>query len=96
VPTGRLVGQAIFGDQPDGPSLDTTGVLAVGQSQVGDVNGEATATAEAAMAGERDNQINGAVGPSITDVMQGTGTDAIATSAVATAWAGSRLPVTTT
>src|SRR6266446_847934 len=95
VPTGSLVGQAIFGDKTDGPLLDTTGVLAVGQSQVGDVNGEATATAEAAMAGERDNQINGVIGPSITEVMQGTGAHGIAAGTVATAWAGPRWPVTT-
>jgi hypothetical protein len=88
-----LVGQAIFGDKTDGPLLDTTGVLAVGQSQVGDITGEATATVEAAMAGDSDNQVEGAVGPSITEVMEGTGAHGIATGAVATARAGSRRPV---
>jgi hypothetical protein len=88
-----LVGQAIFGDKTDGPLLDTTGVLAVGQSQVGDITGEATATVEAAMAGDSDNQVDGAVGPSITEVMEGTGAHGIATGAVATARAGSRRPV---
>jgi hypothetical protein len=73
--------------------LDTTGVLAVGQSQVGDITGEATATVEAAMAGDSDNQVDGAVGPSITEVMEGTGAHGIATGAVATARAGSRRPV---
>lgn len=42
VPTGSLVGQAIFGDETDGPLLDTTGVLAVRQSEVGDIDGKAT------------------------------------------------------
>jgi hypothetical protein len=88
-----LVGQAIFGDKTDSPLLDTTGVLAVGQSQVGDITGEATATVEAAMAGDSDNQVDGAVGPSITEVMEGTGAHGIATGAVATARAGSRRPV---
>jgi hypothetical protein len=47
------------------------------------------------MAGERDNQVNRVVGPSITEVMKGTGADGIATGAVATARAGSRRPVAT-
>jgi hypothetical protein len=96
VPTGDLVGQAVFGDETDGPLLDPAGIVAVGQGQVGNVTGEAAATAEAAMAGESDNQINGAVGPSITEVMEGTGSDSIAAGAVATARAGSRRPVATT
>jgi hypothetical protein len=95
VPTGNLVGQAIFGDETDGPLLDTTGVPAVRQSQVGDVPGEAAATAEAAMAGEGDNQVNGTVGPSITEVREGAAADAVAAGPLATARAGSRRPVAT-
>jgi hypothetical protein len=93
VPTGSLVGQAIFGDETDGPLLDTTSVPAVKQRQVGDITGEAATTAEAAMAGKSDDQVNGAVGPGIPEVMEGTGADGIATGAVATARAGSRRPV---
>jgi len=93
VPTGGLVGQAIFGDQTDGPLLDTTRVLAVRHSQVGQITGEATATAGAAMAGEGDHQINGAVSPSITEIMEGTAAHGVATGAVATARAKSRRPV---
>jgi hypothetical protein len=96
VPTGDLVGQAVFGDETDGPLLDPAGIVAVGQGQVGNVTGEAAATAEAAMAGESDNQVNGAVGPRIAEVMEGTGSDSIAAGAVATARAGSRRPVATT
>src|SRR6266853_1547416 len=69
VPAGGLVGQAVLGDKTDGPLLDTTGVLAVRQSQIGDVDGEATATAKAAMPREGDDQVNRAVGPSIPDVV---------------------------
>jgi hypothetical protein len=90
-----LVGQAILGNKTDGPLLNTTSVLAVGQNQVGNITGEATATAEAAMAGESDNQVNGAFGPSITKVMEGTGAHGIAAGAAATARAGSRRPVAT-
>ncbi len=95
VPTGVAVGQAIFGDQTDGSLLEAAGVEAVGQSQVGNVTGEATATAEAAMAGESDNQIDGAVGPCITEVMEGTGTHGVATGAVATVRTRARRPVAT-
>jgi hypothetical protein len=90
-----LVGQAIFGDKTDGPLLNTTSVLAVRRSQVGNITGEATATAEAAMAGDSDYQINGSVGPSITEVMEGTAAHGIATGAVAAARAQSRRPVAT-
>src|ERR1051325_3174244 len=90
VPTGGLVRQAVFGDETDGQLLDAAGVQAVGQSQVSNVTGEATAAVEAAMAGESDHQINGAVGPSITEVVEGTSTHGIAAGAVATARAGSR------
>ena len=93
VPTGRSVGQAIFGDEADGQLLDPAGIQAVGQSQVGKVTGEATATAEAAMAGERDDQLNGAVGPRIPEVMEGALAHGIAAGAVAAARARSRRPV---
>jgi hypothetical protein len=95
VPTGGLVRQAIFGDKMNGPLLDTASVPAVRQSQVGDITGEAAATAEAAMAGESDNQVNGTVGPSIPEVMEGTGTHGVAACAVTTAQATSRRPVAT-
>jgi len=47
------------------------------------------------MAGERDNQIKGAVCPSITEVMEGATAHGIATGAVATARAKSRRPIAT-
>jgi hypothetical protein len=88
-----LVGQAIFGDEADGPLLDTAGVSAVRQRQVGEIDGKATATLEAAMAREGDHQVNGAVGPSITEVVEGARAHRIAAGAAATARAGSRWPV---
>jgi hypothetical protein len=96
VPTGNLVGQTVFGDETDGPLLDPASIVAIGQSQVGNVTGETAATVEAAMARESDNQVNGVVGPSITEVMEGAASDSIAAGAVATARAGSRRPVATT
>src|SRR3954449_12207829 len=81
VPTGGLVGQAIFGDETDGPLLDTAGVSAVRQSQGGDISGEATSTAEAAMAREGDDQVNRAVGPSLAKVVEGTRAHCVATGA---------------
>jgi hypothetical protein len=94
VPAGVAVGQAIFGDQTDGQLLDAAGVLAVGQSQVGEITGEATATAEAAMTGASDNQVKGLAGPGIAaEVMQGAAAHGIATGAMATARARARRPV---
>jgi hypothetical protein len=93
VPAGSLVGQAIFSDETDGPLLDTACVSAVGQSQVGGIDGEAAATAEAAMTREGDNQVNRTVGPSITEVVEETRAHGVATGAVATVRAGSRRPV---
>src|SRR5436305_1079684 len=95
VPAGRLVGQAIFGDQTDSPLLDAPRVPAVRHSQVGGITGEAAAAAEAAMAGESDNQVNGVVGPGITEVVEGTGANGIATGAMAAARARPRRPVAT-
>src|SRR5437660_6071062 len=85
VPTGSLVGQAIFSDEADGPLLDTARVAAVRQSQVGDIDGKATATAEAAMTRESDHQGTGAVGPRIPEVVEGARAHGIAAGAVATA-----------
>jgi hypothetical protein len=45
------------------------------------------------MAGERDDQINGAVGPCISEVMEGALAHGIAAGAVAAARAGSCRPV---
>ena len=90
VPAGGLVGQTIFGDQTDGPLLDAARVLAVGPSQVGEVAGEATATVEAAMAGERDHHLDGA---GIAEIMEGSRAHRLATGTVATARAASGRPI---
>jgi hypothetical protein len=95
VPTGCSVGQAVFGNKTDSQLLDAAGVQAVGQRQVGHVTGEATTAVEAAMAGESDDQVNGAVRAGIAEVMEGTSAHGIATGAVTTAPAGSRRPVAT-
>jgi hypothetical protein len=95
VPTGVAIGQAIFDNETDGPLLDAASVQAVGQSQVGNITGEATTAVEAAMAGECDNQVNGTVRAGIPEVMESTGAHGIAAGSVTTAPAGSRRPVTT-
>jgi hypothetical protein len=76
--------------------LDTTGVPAVRQSQVGKVRAEATATAEAAMAGEGNDQIDRAIGSGVPEVVEGTTSHGRATGTLATARARSRRPVATT
>ncbi|MFL5513164.1 MAG: hypothetical protein ACJ8CN_12140 [Gemmatimonadales bacterium] len=84
-----------FGDETNSTLLDTAGVAAVRPSQVGDITGEATATAEAAMARESDHHVNGAVGAGIAEVMEGARAHRVAAGAVATARAGPRRPVAT-
>ena len=93
VPTGIAIGQTIFGDQTDGSLLKTTGVETIRYGQIGQVTGEATATAVAAMAGEGDKQIDGAIGPCITEVVKGTVTNGVATGPVVAARAGTLRPV---
>jgi hypothetical protein len=73
--------------------LDAARVLAVGQSKVGKITGEATATVEATMAGERHNQLDGAVGTGITEVMKHARAHGIAASTMPTARAGAGRPV---
>jgi hypothetical protein len=90
-----LVGQAIFGDETDGPLLDPAGVAAVRHSQVGKITGEAAATVEAAMARKGDNQVNGTVGAGIPEIVEGTRAHGEAAGAVATARAEACRPVAT-
>jgi hypothetical protein len=89
VPTGGLVGQAIFSDQADGPLLDALSVAAIRQSQIGKITGEARAAAEAAMPREGNDQIDGAIGPSIPEVVEGPGAHGVAAGTLATARARS-------
>ena len=70
VPSGIAVGQAILGHQADRQALHAPGVETLGQGQIGEVDGEATTTAEAAMAGESDHHIDGAFGPGIAEVIR--------------------------
>ena len=90
VPTGRLIGQPVLGDQANSQSLDAAGIEALGQGQVGEVNGEATATAKAAMAGEGDLQIDGPAAAGIAQVMEGATGHGIAAGAMTTAGAAPR------
>jgi hypothetical protein len=94
VPTGHSVGQTIFDNKTDSPLLDAAGVQTVGQSQVGNIDGKATTTVEAAMAGERDHQSDGPLSPGIAEIMQSAGAHGITTGAVVTVRAGSCRPVT--
>jgi hypothetical protein len=90
MPSGIAVGQAIFGDQPDGALLDTAGVLAVGQSQVRETTGEAPATAAAAMAGEGDHHLDGT---GIAEVVESSRGHRVAPGTMVTARPASGWPV---
>src|SRR3954447_14473957 len=71
VPGSSPVGQPVLDDQTDSPLLDAAGVQTLGQGQVGQVDGETTATAEAAMPGKGNNHIDRLLGPRVAKVMQG-------------------------
>jgi hypothetical protein len=70
VPGSSAVGQAVLGDQADGHALHAERVEGFGQGQVRQVDGEAATAAEAAMAGERDNQVHRAIGTRVTPIVQ--------------------------
>src|SRR5436309_260525 len=83
VPTGGLVGQAVFGHQADSHSLDAAGVQTLGQGQVGKIDAEAATARGAAMFGVGDNQIDRTPGVGVAQVVQGARGHSIAAGAVA-------------
>jgi hypothetical protein len=85
VPGSRPVRQTVLDDQANSPLLHAAGVQRPGQGQVGQIHGETTATAEAAMSREGHNHIEGLLGPSVTEVMQGPTGHSVTTSPTATA-----------
>src|SRR4051794_3484707 len=90
VPGSSPVGQAVVDDQTDSPLLDAVGVQTLGQGQLGKIHGETTATTEAAMAGEGNDDIDGLLGPGVAKVMQGPTGHGVTTGTTATARAGPR------
>jgi len=83
VPTGGLVGQAVFGYQADSHPLDAAGVQAFGQGQVGQIAAEAATAVGAAMLGVGDNQIHRAAGVGVAQVVQGARGYSVAAGAAA-------------
>jgi hypothetical protein len=71
VPGSGPVRQAVLDDEADSPLLDAAGVQALGQGQTGQVHGETTATAQAAMPREGNNYIDGPLSPGVAEIMQG-------------------------
>jgi hypothetical protein len=93
VPLRRLVGQAVLDDESDGHVLDAARVLAPGVGQVRQVGGEEEVAVGAVMPGERDDDIDGAAGPQVAEVVQGSRGDGVAAGAGAAARAASGLVV---
>jgi hypothetical protein len=93
VPLRGLVGQPVLGNESDGQVLDTARVLALGPGQVGDVGGEEEVAAGAVMSGEGDDEIDGAAGPWVAEVVQGARGDGVAPGTGATARAAPGLVV---
>src|SRR5262245_53824608 len=78
VPTGGLVGQAVFGHQADGHSLDAAGVQAFGQGQVGEIDAEVATAVGATMLGVGDNQIDRAARAEVAQVVHGARGNSVA------------------
>ena len=85
VPGGRLVGQAVLGDQSDGQVLDAARVVALGQGQVGQIGREEEVAVAAVVPGEGDDQVDGASGAAVAQVVQGALCAGVACGAAAAA-----------
>ena len=70
MPTGGLIRQAIFNDEPDGQRDDAMGVMGFGQSIVGHVGVEVFATCAAVMLRVGDLNIPRPPKYEITNVVQ--------------------------
>jgi hypothetical protein len=78
VPAGVAVGHPVLGDEADGHALDAERVEALGQGQGGEVGGEAAAAGGAAVARERDGQIDGASIARVAEIVEGAGGQRVA------------------
>jgi hypothetical protein len=81
VPLRRLVGQAVLDDESDGQILDAAGVLAPGVGQISQVGGEEEVAVGAVMPGESDDEVDGAAGARVAEVVQGALGDGVAAGA---------------
>jgi hypothetical protein len=84
VPTGSLVGQAVFGHQTDSHPLDAAGVQALGQGQVRQVDAEAATAVGAAMLGVGDNKVDRAARVGVAQIVQGARGDGVTAAAATT------------
>lgn len=88
VPTGRPIGQTVLGNESDRPLLDTPGVEALGECEVGQVGGEVDATGSAAMPRESNDQINGSADVCIAEVVERACADAVSSGGAVTRGTG--------
>src|SRR5262245_61116825 len=70
MPTGRLIGQAVFHDESDGQRDDAMGVMAFGQGVVGHVRVEVPTAASATMLGVTDFDVARAAGDQVPHVVE--------------------------
>src|SRR5262249_31405874 len=87
VAPSSLVGQAVLGHQAHRQLLDAPGVVAFGQGQVSLVNGEVAVAVGAVMLGVGEDDVEGAAGAGIAQVVQGACGNGVAAGAAATAGA---------
>jgi len=90
VPAGNSVGQRVLDDQTHGQPLNAAGVQALRRGEVGQVGGEATAAAAAAMPGEDNEQVAGPLGARIAEVVEASRIQGVSAGPPAAARAGPR------
>src|SRR5215472_10561493 len=87
-PAGGLVGQAVLDDQADRRGDDAFGVMSAGRGQVGGVGVEVLAAPGAEVLGVGQDEVAGAPGGEIAEVMEGASEDPVTVGAMATVGAG--------
>ena len=87
-PAGGLVRESVLDDEADGRGDDASGVVAAGGGQVGAVGVEVPAALRAEVLGGGQDEVTGATGDEIAEVVEGPWKDAVTIGAVAAAGAG--------
>jgi hypothetical protein len=84
MPTGGLIGQAVFDHQANRHALDAAGVQALGQGQVGEIDAETATAVGATMLGVGDHKIDRVARVGVAQVVQRARGDGVAAGAAAT------------
>jgi hypothetical protein len=95
MPTGDLIGQAVFHHQSDGQGHDTVGVAGLGRGQVGHIGGKEAATPGAVVLRVDEADIAGPPAHWVAQVMQGAGEGPVPRAGLTAEWTAPMLVVST-